>query len=257
MTSLSWLRSPATQSCIDVVSRGAFSPAAVLFDVDGTLAVGSNTHLHVLAEVALAELGVQVEFDVSTEAPHMNGVDISGWIDAQIWRELLARAGSAGDATELQRLVARHGERFAQWLAVGGRAGSPVPGAFEAIAALRAKGVPLALVTGNAHRVAEAKLRYLGLADPFEFHPDGGFGDWRANRSALPSAALVRLGATPADVQTAVLVGDTVLDMISARDAGVIGIGVMTGANDEDELLRAGARFVLSSVAVLPGIWHR
>lgn len=231
-------------------------PAAVLFDIDGTLAVGSSGHLGALARAARATLELAVEFDVSGEAPHMNGVDVTGWIDAQLWRTLMAAAGEAPDDRDrLAQLVGHYTAGFTDWLESGGSAGTLVPGARETVLRLRDAGTRLALVTGNVHGVARAKLERLSLDEPFAFDPDAGFGDWRADRAELVPAALERLAVGPTERSSVALVGDTAHDMAAARAAGLIAVGVTTGARDATALRAAGATLVVESVARLGDLW--
>ncbi len=60
--------------------------------------------------------------------------------------------------------------------------------------------------------------------------------------------AVHHFGLEPSDC---VMVGDTPVDMLAARRAGVWAIGVLCGFGDEAELRRAGAHLVLPSTADL------
>jgi phosphoglycolate phosphatase-like HAD superfamily hydrolase len=44
-----------------------------------------------------------------------------------------------------------------------------------------------------------------------------------------------------ADIRTSVVVGDSVWDLLAARRAGALGVGLLSGGYSEDELDRAGA----------------
>jgi phosphoglycolate phosphatase-like HAD superfamily hydrolase len=44
-----------------------------------------------------------------------------------------------------------------------------------------------------------------------------------------------------ADIRTSVVVGDSVWDLLAARRAGALGVVLLSGGYDEDELDRAGA----------------
>jgi len=48
------------------------------------------------------------------------------------------------------------------------------------------------------------------------------------------------------------MVGDTTVDVRSARRAGAIAIGVLCGFGEREELERAGAHLIISSPADLP-----
>ncbi|WP_066586233.1 HAD family hydrolase [Cellulomonas timonensis] len=225
-------------------------PRAVLFDIDGTLAVGSSAHLAALVATAWDVLRLRVDIQMVGERPHLDDQDVTGWIDSQVLRLLRDRAQAEGRAP-LDALVERYVATYADALADGtALVGRPVPGAAHVLDALRSRGTPLGLVTGNVHGVARLKLTGLGLDRGFSFHRDGGFGDWRAGRAELPAAAGQRLGiALGPEVW---LVGDTCADMAGAKGAGLTAVGVLTGGDDEEELRAAGADVVLRSVADLP-----
>jgi phosphoglycolate phosphatase-like HAD superfamily hydrolase len=63
--------------------------------------------------------------------------------------------------------------------------------------------------------------------------------------------AVLRLAVT--DVAHVVVVGDTASDMLSGRRSGARWVvGVLSGADDRERLVGAGATHVLDSVADLP-----
>ena len=226
-------------------------PRAVLLDIDGTLATGSSAHLAALLDAAWDVLGLRLELEMVGERPHIGGLDVTGWIDAQVLRMLIDRAGDAAARPSLQTLVERYVGTYAGRLDAGtAQVGKVVPGAAQVLERLESRGTPLGLVTGNVHGVARLKLAGLGLDRWFSFDRDAGFGDWRSSRADLPAAAAARLGvALGPEVW---LVGDTRADMAGARGAGLTAIGVLTGGDDEEGLRAAGADLVLPSVAGLP-----
>lgn len=61
-------------------------------------------------------------------------------------------------------------------------------------------------------------------------------------------AAAARLGAP---VSASVVVGDSVWDLLAARRAGALGVGVLSGGYGQDELERAGAYRVYQDPADL------
>jgi len=117
----------------------------------------------------------------------------------------------------------------------------PMPGAAQAIAAVRALGLGVVVVTSKLGRLAELHLAHLGMA------VDEVAGDLFAEGKA---AALVEHGVRW-------YVGDHVADMVAARTAGVPGIGVATGPCSADELIDAGATHVLSDLTAFPALLHQ
>jgi phosphoglycolate phosphatase len=114
----------------------------------------------------------------------------------------------------------------------------PLPGAVEALAAVRAAGYRVVVVTSKLGRLARLHLDHLGMV------ADELAGDLFAEGKAT---ALVEHGV-------GLYVGDHVADMVAARTAGVPGIGVVTGPCSADELQEAGAARVLDDLTGLPGV---
>lgn len=117
-----------------------------------------------------------------------------------------------------------------------------MPGAREAVEAVRSEGGRVVVVTSKLGRLAELHLAHLGLA------VDVVAGNLFAEGKA---AAL-----TANDCQ--IYVGDHVADMIAARTAGIPGVGVPTGPCSAEELTTHGARLVLPDLdgfsGALPGL---
>ncbi|MBG6068320.1 HAD family hydrolase [Micromonospora ureilytica] len=111
-----------------------------------------------------------------------------------------------------------------------------LPGAREAIDAIRARGGRVLVVTSKIGRLARLHLDHLGLA------VDELAGDLFAEQKAT---ALREHGATH-------YVGDHVADMVAAAAAGVPGIGVATGPCSSAELREAGAEVVLNELTEFP-----
>lgn len=224
----------------------------VLFDIDGTLLVGSVSHLVLLGETLSRHLGHTVPIRVEGERPLLDHTDLSGWIDVQVVRTVL-QAESTGPLSEAEvaDVMARYEREYGP--AIAERPGSPivVDGAAVALERLHAAGIALGLVTGNASFVARQKLAAVGLDRFFRFHPDLGFGDWRMDRPAVAAAAVRALAGDADDVASLVYVGDTPRDMHAARAAGVRPVGVLTGVSTADQLTQAGADTVIRSVADL------
>jgi phosphonatase-like hydrolase len=127
---------------------------------------------------------------------------------------------------------------------------SPIPGAAETIAALRATGIKVCLATGFAPPTRDALIDALGwrqLIDLTLSPADAGRGrPW----PDLPLTALLRLGGGA--VSELLVAGDTPSDVESGLRAGAgVVAGVTTGASSAEELAAAGAPHVLDSVTGL------
>ncbi|MFG1795401.1 phosphonatase-like hydrolase [Nocardia sp. NPDC049149] len=125
---------------------------------------------------------------------------------------------------------------------------TPIPGAAEAITALRAAGIRVALTTGFSRSTQDRLLKALGwqdIADLTLAPSDAGRGRPYPD---IVLTAVLRLQADAVD-RVAVL-GDTTSDIATGLAAGArIVAGTLTGAHDEAQLRAAGATHVVPSVA--------
>lgn len=111
-----------------------------------------------------------------------------------------------------------------------------LPGAREAIAAVRTAGGRAVVVTAKHEPNAKLHLEYLGI------EPDAVVGDLWAEQKA---EALREHGA-------GVYVGDHVGDVRGARAADAVSVAVTTGPCDTAELTEAGADVVLADLTEFP-----
>jgi phosphoglycolate phosphatase len=113
----------------------------------------------------------------------------------------------------------------------------PMPGATEALAAVRARGGRVVVITSKIGHLARLHLDHLGLV------VDEVAGDRFADGKA---EAIAEFGVST-------YVGDHIADMAAACAAGVPGVGVPTGPCNAEELWAAGAAVVLDQLTGLPG----
>ncbi|MFI8822323.1 phosphonatase-like hydrolase [Streptomyces sp. NPDC053431] len=130
-----------------------------------------------------------------------------------------------------------------------------VPGAAEAVAALKEQGRTVVLTTGFARATQDAILDALGWRElvGLTLCPADAGGRGRPYPDMV-LAALLHTGAVD-DVRQVVVAGDTSYDMLSGVRSGAgIVAGVLTGAHGERALREHGATDVLPSVAGLPAL---
>jgi phosphoglycolate phosphatase len=125
----------------------------------------------------------------------------------------------------------------AMYPAIAVPAALALPGAREAIAAVRAAGGRAIVVTAKYEPNAVLHLEHLGI------EPDAVIGDLWAEQKAR---ALIEHGAD-------VYVGDHVGDVRGARTAGALPVAVATGPCAPAELTAAGADVVLAALTEFPG----
>lgn len=130
---------------------------------------------------------------------------------------------------------------------------TPLPGAEDAIATLKAAGAKVCFTTGFSPGTRDALLASLGwdkTADLVLSPADAGRG--RPYPDMILTAVL-RLEID--DVAHVVAVGDTVNDLLAARRAGCGAVvGVLTGAHDRAALTAAPHTHIADSVADVPSL---
>ena len=176
-----------------------------LFDVDGTLLLSDDP----VANRALLDV-----LDPSLPDDAVSKLDHKGRTALWIAKQLLGREPD-GD------WCARYEARYAELLGDTSDWRTP-DGAVEILGALERRGVQLALLTGNAERIARLRMGRLGLA---RFFPQGqgAFGCESEDRDELMRRALERARVR---APNAVEIGDTPRDESSARALGVRSIRV-------------------------------
>ena len=120
-----------------------------------------------------------------------------------------------------------------------------VPAAADALDWLRRHGRRLALITAGHRDRVELELRANGLVGMFE---TAVYGDETPHQKPDPSALLLAARYLRASPSEMILVGDAPEDMLMAKRAGAIAVGVLTGASSRRRLRSGGARWVAPDV---------
>ncbi|MBV2362707.1 HAD family hydrolase [Streptomonospora nanhaiensis] len=207
-----------------MVQYPAPEPPAFLFDLDGTLV--DSVYQHVIAwRTALAAMGI----DLAVWRIHRR-IGMSGGLFVSA---LMRETGLELSAEEVEEIQRRHAEEYLrQHDSV-----RPLPGAPELLRALTERGVKWAIATSGRAETARTALGILGLPE------DTPMVTRDQVRHAKPDpdlflAAAAHLGVDP---RGAMVVGDSVWDLLAARRAGALGVGVLSGGYGRDELERTGA----------------
>ena len=207
---------------------------ALIFDLDGTLV--DTVYGHVFAwQQALGEAGWSIE----GWRIHRR-IGMSGWLFTRAVARESGREPTDAEAEAIQR---RHGEIFRSILPTR----SPLPGAVELLAWLRANGIVHGIATSGRHPEIDESLRVLGVP-PETVVVDRGDVLRAKPEPDLFLACQERLGVEIADCY---VIGDAVWDLLAARRAGMLSVGLLSGGYGEDELLGAGAFRVYRDAADL------
>jgi HAD superfamily hydrolase (TIGR01509 family) len=146
-------------------------------------------------------------------------------------------------AAEEETLLKRHGELFRQLLPER----RPLPGAVELIRTLRTRKIPFGIATSGSRPEIDLSLEALGIG------PETVVIERRDVKRAKPEpdlflACQAKLGIPAGECY---VVGDAVWDLLAARRANMLSVGLLSGGYGENELLAAGAYRVYRDAADL------
>lgn len=133
---------------------------------------------------------------------------------------------------------------------------TPIEGAADTFQWCRDRDIQIATATGFYREISDLILKKTGWKDAFTANISSS--DVRLGRPA-PYMIFRAMEATGVqNVQDVINVGDTPLDLQSARNAGVRGnIGVLSGSYDRQSLEREPHTHVINSIAELPTLIER
>jgi HAD superfamily hydrolase (TIGR01509 family) len=209
-------------------------PRALIFDLDGTLV--DTVYAHVFAwQRALAEQGLPID----GWRIHRR-IGMSGGLFARAVARELGRELSAEETEAIQR---RHGVIFRELLPER----RPLPGAKALLEDLRARGVVHGLATSGRRPEIDLSLDALGVGEETVVIHRGDVARAKPEPD-LFLACQAALGVTPHDCY---VVGDAVWDLLAARRADMLSVGLRSGGYGSDELLDAGAFRVYDDAAEL------
>ena len=178
-------------------------PKAVLFDLDGTL-LDTLPGLAASVNAVLRKHG----------EPERTLDEVRSFVGNGV-RKLVARAAAGGEERpDFEELLADYRVHYAAHAAEGS---TPYPGIPELVAALRARGVKLGVVTNKDEDVSRALVEKF-FPGAFAVVRGGNAGRAPKPDPATPRAALEALGVAPGE---ALYVGDTDVDAATARGAGI------------------------------------
>jgi HAD superfamily hydrolase (TIGR01549 family) len=197
---------------------------AFLFDLDGTLV--DSVYQHVVAwREALEAVGINLPVWTIHRRIGMSGGLFVNALAREIDTDL--------DRETLARLPELHFQAYIrQFDSV-----RPLPGAERLLATLTESDVPWAIATSGQQRYAELALELLGLP------PETPLVTRDQVRYAKPDPDLFLTAAQRIDaaIANSIVVGDSVWDLLAARRANALGIGLLSGGYGREELIYAGA----------------
>jgi HAD superfamily hydrolase (TIGR01509 family) len=206
-----------------------------LFDLDGTLV--DSVYEHVLAwNEALQAEGIEL----SVWRIHRK-IGMSGGLFANM---LLRETGGAIEPERMERLRRHHAEAYRRRAAQV----RPLPGARALLEALSEARIPWAIATSGRMETAGPVLETLGVD---QSRVPVITRDKVRHAKPDPDLFLAAAEALGEPIAHACVVGDSIWDMLAARRAGALGVGLLSGGYGEDELFKASAYRVYEDPADL------
>ena len=132
---------------------------------------------------------------------------------------------------------------------------TPYPGMRELLAGWKAEGRRLVLATSKPEIFAMQILERFGMASSFAFIAGGDPCETRVHKSDVIRYALRKLGLD-ANIP-AVMVGDTKYDILGAKELGFPTVAVTYGFGKREDIVEAGAAWIVDSVEELGALMKR
>ncbi len=207
---------------------------ALIFDLDGTLV--DTVYAHVFAwQRALAEEGMPIDGWRIHRRIGMSGGLFTRGVAREVGREL--------SLEEIEAIQLRHGAIFRELLPER----RPLPGARELLARLRGEGILHGIATSGRRPEIDLSLDALGVGAETVVVDRGNV----ARAKPEPDLFLACQAALGVEPEDSYVVGDAVWDLLAARRAGMLSVGLLSGGYGSDELLDAGAFRVYDGPAEL------
>lgn len=222
-----------------------------LFDIDWTLLVGNNqVHLDAFTHMFTTVYN-EPTAAISDITPHgmidsqiiVEVMKVHGWVEGDT-RQKLPEAFSAINSYYTKNADPKYIEKL--------------PGVDNLLTKLKESDILMGLLSGNIEGMAWNKMEMAGIKDYFSF---GAFGDMANTRPELVSVAQNQIKAKfKLDIpnEQFVIIGDSPLDVMTAKKAGTKCIAVATGSSDKTKLTLENPELVVDSLneidKILPSI---
>lgn len=196
---------------------------AILFDLDGTL-TDSGEGIINCASLALRHFGLPV--------PDREAMRV--FVGPPL-RDMFFKFGVPGD--RLDEAVEVYRSRY---IPIGKFENTPYPGIHDLLAQLRQEGHSLYVATSKPEQMSMDILNKFELAQYFDLLAGATLDGSRDTKADVIAYLLQQTGS---DME-AIMVGDTVYDVVGAAHHGIPTIGVSWGYGSVPEMVEAGAKAI-------------
>jgi phosphoglycolate phosphatase-like HAD superfamily hydrolase len=208
--------------------------ALIFFDINGTI----------IKRDQRTDIPYQKAIDILLKVDNgMNGVDTSARSDKDVFMEVLDKYNQIFTEKlwlEFMDIYLNQLEAFKNtdiW-----RENADVLGFLQKLSSTKHK---LSLITGELSIGAKYKLEKI---DVWKYFPTGGFGEDGLKRFDIAEAALNKAKlAYSDDYDEIYIIGDTILDIKTARHLGAKVISITTGSNTREELLSEKPDYIIDN----------
>lgn len=213
----------------------------IFFDINGTI-IKRDKRTDIPYSKAVSLL-------LNRENP-MEGVDTSARSDKDVLMEVLQNHDKAFNEniwSQFLDLYKKQLEKFKStdvW-----RENADAIGFIEK---LSKKDYNLSLITGELSIGAKYKLEKLGV---WKYFPTGGFGEDGLRRFDIAETALEKSKKIYNEPSEIYIIGDTILDIKTARHLGAKVISITTGSNTREELERENPDYLIDSFNEIEGLF--
>lgn len=195
---------------------------AIIFDLDGTL-VDSLDDLTDALNAALSTVG----------GSQVDRKNVRGWVGDGL-PALCRRAWPNADDAKLQNFISMAADHYRARCVARTR---PYGNILKMLDLLKGRGTPLAVLSNKPHELTRRVVSELGM-EKFFVEVRGYLTE--AEKKPSPNAALSIADTFGMDPANVMLVGDSIVDIQTARHAGMTAVSVTWGYQEKNFLKIAG-----------------
>ncbi|MEM3341294.1 MAG: HAD family hydrolase [Thermoplasmata archaeon] len=207
----------------------------IIFDLDGTL-------LNTLSDIALSMNSVLSEFGFPGHPVESYRYFIGDGIE-ELCRRVLPEEKRSEDKGIIKLLVGKMKDVYSSsWR----NNTAPYPGIEDMLLTFAKLEIPMSIVSNKPQQFAEEMVKEYFKTIPFRAVFGNASGRPKKPDPASAFESAEKMGLSPSSIAFA---GDSATDILTAKNAGMISIGVLWGFRSQEELKDAGADLIVETPA--------